>query len=185
MAESSKRLYFTMVFALVCYVIGSGFVQSFVNYPTWKLVGADEFKTYHNGMSPLIIKFMVLPWLVEIALTISLLWLRPQAIPRRAVAAALMLNAVSAISAVTVQIPIQIQLGDSGLSVELLDKLLETDSIRATASILKAFLYLWMMSLIVRNSVSTIEGGAHNFQTRRRNLRCIHRVKGGGSPLGF
>ncbi len=161
MTESSERLYFTMVFALVCYVIGSGFVQSFVNYPTWKLIGPDEFKTYHNGMSPLIIKFMVLPWLVEIALTISLLWLLPQAIPRRAVAAALMLNAVSAISTVMVQIPIQIQLGDSGLSVELLDKLLETDSIRVAASILKAFLYLWMMSLIVRDSGSTTGDSAY------------------------
>ncbi|MDQ3687683.1 MAG: hypothetical protein M3430_19075 [Acidobacteriota bacterium] len=169
MTDDSKRLYFITVFALVFYVVGAGFVQSFVNYPTWKLIGADEFKTYHNGMSPLIIKFMVLPWLLEIVLTISLLWLRPQIIPRRAVVvAALMLNAVTAISTLMVQSPIQIQLGDSGLSVELLDRLLETDSIRAAASVLKAFLYLWMMSLVVRNSdimnaqdeyVSKLRGG--------------------------
>lgn len=152
MTDDFKRLYFITVFASVFYVVGAGFVQSFVNYPTCNLIGADEFKTYHNGMSALIIQFMVLPWLVEIVLTIPLLWLRPQVIPRRAVMASLMLSAVIAVSTVTVQIPIQIQLGDSGLSVELPDRLLETDSIRVTASILKAFLYLWMMSPIVRNS---------------------------------
>jgi len=112
-------------------------------------------------MSPLIIKFMVLPWLVEIVLTVLLFRLRPLVIPRRAVTAALMLNIINFISTVMVQIPIQIQLSDSGLSVELLDKLLETDSIRVVVSLLKAFLYLWMMSLIVRDSDSTTEGSAY------------------------
>ncbi len=72
MTENSKRLFFTIVFALVFYVTGASFVQSFVNYPTWKLIGANEFQIYHNQMSPLIIKFMVLPWLLEIALTVLL-----------------------------------------------------------------------------------------------------------------
>ena len=72
MTENSKRFFFTIVFALVFYVTGASFVQSFVNYPTWKLIGANEFQIYHNQLSPLIIKFMVLPWLLEIALTVLL-----------------------------------------------------------------------------------------------------------------
>lgn len=161
MTEQSKRLYFLCLFALVFYVVGAGFVQSFVNYPTWHLVGADEFKAYHNGMSPLIIKFMVLPWLAEILLTVLLLKFRPRTIPRRAVTAALVLNAVNVVSTALVQIPIQIQLGDAGLSPELLDKLLQTDSIRIAASVLKAFLYLWMMALVVRAPNLATPGGVH------------------------
>lgn len=168
MTENYKRLYFMILFALVFYVVGAGFVQSFVNYPTWHLVGAAEFKAYHNEMSPLIMKFMVLPWLAEILLTILLLRLRPRAVPRRAVAVALALNAVSVVSTALIQIPIQIQLGDSGLSLELLNQLLETDLIRVAAGVLKALLYLWMMSLVVRHpnltaprgvQFSTLEGG--------------------------
>lgn len=152
MTENFRRLYFTIVFALVFYVVGAAFVESFVNYPTWKLIGADEFKTYHQGLSVLIIKTMVLPWLAEILLTVSLLWLRPRIVPRRAVAATLVFNSIIFISTVTIQIPIQIRLSADGFSADLIDRLLATDPIRWTFGIFKALLYLWMMSLVVREA---------------------------------
>jgi hypothetical protein len=159
MTESSRRVLFMLVFALVFYVTGASFVQSFVNYPTWKLIGASEFTSYHQGMSSLIIKTMVLPWLVEILLTIVLLWLRPRVIPRRAIALALILNLIPLISTITIQIPIQIQLGENGQSLELLNRLVATDPIRWTPGILRALLYLWMMSLVVRSEGLSSERG--------------------------
>ena len=159
MTENFRRLYFIMLFALVFYVVGAGFIQSFVNYPTWKLIGADEFIRYHNGMSPLIIKFMVLPWLVEILLTVGLLWLRPHIIPRWAVGLALIFHLIAFISTIMIQIPIQMQLGESGLSPDLIDRLLVTDWIRLVPGILRALLYLWMMSLVVRRAVQRMNKG--------------------------
>jgi hypothetical protein len=38
----STRL-FLITFALVFYGMGASFVESFVNYPTWPLIGANEF----------------------------------------------------------------------------------------------------------------------------------------------
>ena len=152
MTENSKRLFFTIVFALVFYVTGASFVQSFVNYPTWKLIGEGEFQIYHNQMSPLIVKFMVLPWLLEIALTVLMFWLRPRIVPVGAVALALIFNLVAVASTVIIQIPIQIELGENGLSLHAIDKLLETDPIRWASGILRAFLYVWMMSRVVRSA---------------------------------
>ncbi len=149
MTEQNRTVFFTLVFALVFYVIGASFIQSFVNYPTWKMIGAHEFQAYHNAMSPLIIKMMVLPWFLEIVLTFVLLWQRPSVIPRTAVALAQTFNLVALVSTIFIQIPIQMQLGESGLSNDALEMLIETDPIRWLSAILKGILYLWMMLRVV------------------------------------
>lgn len=159
MTENSKRLFFIFVFALVFYVAGAGFVESFVNYPTWRLIGAGEFKIYHNTLSPLIIRFLVLPWVVEIALNIVLIWLRPHVIPRGAIILALVFNLIALASTIFIQIPIQMELGENGLSLRAIDKLLETDPIRVVPLILKTILYLWMMALVVRSAQRADERG--------------------------
>ncbi|MBA3572856.1 MAG: hypothetical protein H0W34_12995 [Pyrinomonadaceae bacterium] len=150
MTENFRRLYFMMLFALVFYVVGAGFVQSFVNYPTWKLIGAGGFKAYHHGMSPLIIKFMVLPWLVEILLTV----LAAVASPARHPAPGGSFRTDPQSDSV------HLDRHDSdsysgpaqryGAVVGVDDRLLATDPIRWTPGILRALLYLWMMSLVVR-----------------------------------
>jgi hypothetical protein len=55
MSENLKRILFIFIFALLFYVAGASFVESFMNYPTWKLIGANEFQIYHSALSPLII----------------------------------------------------------------------------------------------------------------------------------
>ncbi len=157
MSENLKRLLFMLVFALMFYVGGASFVESFVNYPTWKLIGAGEFKTYHNALSALIIRLMVLPWLFEIFLTIVLIWLRPHVIPRMAIVVALTLNLIALVSTIFIQIPIQAELGETGLSLHAIDKLIETDPIRWLALILKAMVYLWMMALVVKRPAADAE----------------------------
>ena len=152
MTENSKRIFFLLVFALVFYVTGAAFVESFVNYPTWKLIGAAEFKTYHNALSPLIIKFMVVPWLVETLLTIALFWLRPRAIPVWMVTLSLILNLIVWASSALIQIPIQFELSEKGLSLPAIDRLIATDPIRWISGIIRALLYLWMIPRIVKTA---------------------------------
>ena len=52
---------FLVAFALVFYGVGASFVESFVNYPTWRLIGANEFRAYHQTLGPLVIGYMVIP----------------------------------------------------------------------------------------------------------------------------
>jgi hypothetical protein len=53
------------VFALVFYLVGASLVESFVNYPTWKLVGSNEFPAYYHELASRIVKLMVLPGVLE------------------------------------------------------------------------------------------------------------------------
>lgn len=150
MTEIFRRHYLAVLCALAFYVTGASFVQSFVNYPTWRLIGAAEFQAYHQAMSALIIKVMVLPWLLEIVLTVLLLWLRPQPLPRWPVVLALTLHLIAFISTALIQIPIQTQLSEHGLSLAHLEKLLATDPIRWVAGLLRTLLCLGMMCWLAR-----------------------------------
>jgi hypothetical protein len=94
MTETHRRLFFAAMFALVFYLVGASFVESFVTYRTWRFVGADSFPAYYAELAPRIVRVMVLPGVVEIVLTVALLWLRPRSLPRWTVAAVLALNIV-------------------------------------------------------------------------------------------
>jgi hypothetical protein len=144
-----------ITFALVFYGMGASFVESFVNYPTWPLIGSNEFRAYHQALGPLIIGYMVIPMFVGTILTILLLWFRPASIPRWMVWLAIVLQLVVWISTFTIQLPIQGQLSAEGLSLPLIDRLRVTNFwCRRVPYIANAFLFLWMMSVLLRGNVA-------------------------------
>jgi len=145
---------FLITFALVFYGMGAASVESFVNYPTWPLIGANEFRAYHRALSPLIIGHMVVPLIVATILTILLLWFRPPSIPRWMIWLALGLQLVAWVSTFTIQLPIQGQLSAEGLSLPLIDRLRVTSFwFRRVPHMANAFLFLWMMSELLRGNI--------------------------------
>lgn len=141
----ARRWIFIIAFALVCYGSGAAMIESFVNYPSWRLIGADEFMTYHRFISPRVVAFLVAPLLLGTVFTILLLWSRPAAIPVGAVWAALAAQAVVWISTVTIQVPIQMHLSAQGRSVEMIDRLIATNFwLRRIPYAICAGLFLWM-----------------------------------------
>jgi hypothetical protein len=145
---------FLITFALVFYGIGAASVESFVNYPTWPLIGANEFRAYHRALSPLIIGYMVIPMFVATILTILLLRFRPASIPRWMVWLAIVLQLVVWVSTFTIQLPIQGQLSADGLSLPLIDRLRVTSFwFRRVPHIANAFLFLGMMSALLPGNV--------------------------------
>ena len=121
------RWIFLIAFSLVFYGTGAAFIEGFVNYASWHLIGAEEFIAYHRFISPRVLGFLVAPLLLGTAFTVLLLWSRPAAIPKWAVWAAIAAQAVVWVSTITIQVPIQIQLSDQGLSVQLIERLIETN----------------------------------------------------------
>jgi len=149
---------FLITFALIFYGMGASFVESFVNYPTWRLIGANEFLAYHHAISPLVIAYMVIPMLLATVLTLLLVWFRPAQIPRWAIWLSVILQMLVWVSTATIQIPIQIQLSASGLSLPLIDQLIFTNLwFRKVPQIINIFLFLWMMSLMLRPNVRSHE----------------------------
>jgi hypothetical protein len=141
---------FLITFTLTLYGLGASFVESFVNYPTWPLIGAGEFRAYHQALSPLVIRFMVIPLLGSSILTVLLLWYRPAPIPSWAIWISLMLQLMIWISTAFIQIPIQLQLSSEGLSVPLIERLIVTNWwFRKVPQIINTFLFLWMMALLL------------------------------------
>lgn len=144
---------FLITFALVFYGTGASFVESFVNYPTWRLIGANEFRAYHQTLGPLVIGYMVIPMLITTILTMLLLWFRPALIPQWAIWLAVVLQLINWVSTVAIQLPIQEQLGRDGLSLPLIERLIFTNWwLRKVPQIIGAFLFLWLMSLLLRRS---------------------------------
>lgn len=110
------RWIFLIAFALVFYGTGAAFIESFVNYLSWHLIGADEFIAYHQFISPRVLTFLVAPLLLGTAFTILMLWSRPATIPAWAVWVAIGMQAVVWVSTVTIQVPIQLQLSEHGVT---------------------------------------------------------------------
>ncbi len=146
---------FLITFALVFYGMGAASVESFVNYPIWPLIGANEFRAYHRALTPLIVGYMVIPMVVATILTILLLWFRPASIPRWMVWLAIVLQLVVWISTFTIQLSIQGQLSADGLSLPLIERLRITSFwFRRVPHIANAILFLWMMSVLLRGNLS-------------------------------
>jgi hypothetical protein len=142
---------FLFSFALVFYGMGASFVESFVNYPTWRLIGANEFRAYHQALSPLVIGYMVIPKILATILTILLLWFKPAPLPRWAIWLAVVLQLIPWVSTVAIQFPIQVQLSSDGLSLPLIERLIFTNWwLRKVPQIINALLFLWLMSLLLR-----------------------------------
>ena len=145
---------FLIVFALMFYGMGASFVESFVNYPTWPLIGATEFRAYHQALSPLIIGYMVIPMILGTVLTMLLLWFRPAKVPLWAIWLSIVLQVVIWISTGAIQIPIQMQLSSDGLSLPLIQRLIFTNLwFRKVPQVINVTLFLWMMSLSLRDNL--------------------------------
>lgn len=139
------RWIFVIAFALVLYGNGAAFVESFVNYSSWHLIGRGEFVAYHQFIGPRVLTFLVAPVLLGTVFTILMLWMRPAVIPPWAVWAAIAAQAIVWVSTATIQVPIQLQLSAHGLSLELLERLIETNFwLRRIPYAVCAGLFLWM-----------------------------------------
>ena len=142
---------FLITFALIFYGTGASFVESFVNYPTWHLIGETEFRAFHQALGPLIIRYMVIPLIVATILTSFLIWFRPVPIPRWAIWLSVILQLVSWVSTAAIQLPIQFQLSSTGLSPPLIEQLIFTNWwFRKVPQIINTALFLWMMSQLLR-----------------------------------
>ncbi len=139
------RWIFVFAFALIFYGNGAAFVESFVNYPSWRLIGAESFIDYHRFIGPRVIATLVAPAVLGTFLTIALLRFRPPAVPLWSVCVALALQVVVWVSTATIQIPIQMLLPVQGADPALLERLIVTNWwLRRIPYGLCAALFIWM-----------------------------------------
>jgi hypothetical protein len=132
-----------IAFALTFYCLGTTTFEAFVNYRTWPLIGALEFRAYHRALTPLVVRVMLIPIAVYVLSLLALLVLRPASAPWWALALSLALLLLASISSVCIQIPIQTALDRDGLSLPLIERLIVSDlALRKLPLALNALLWL-------------------------------------------
>ena len=143
--SGTGRWIFAVALALVCYGNGAACVESFVNYPSWRLIGASEFLAYHAFIGPRVIAFLVAPAVLGTACTALLLRSRPAAIPVWPVWVTLGLQIVVWLSTAAIQWPIQQDLHAHGFSAPLVERLIVTNFwLRRVPYGACAAVFLWM-----------------------------------------
>jgi hypothetical protein len=140
-----------LFFALAFYGFGAGMMDSFAIYPTWRLVGPDEFAAFHKVAGARIQVVFVLPLLIMTLLEVLMLWHRPVTIPRWLVWIALTLTLIPWLSSAFIQIPIQVAL-DNGKDDALLERLIITDWIRIIPFFLQIITVFRMLTLSIQPS---------------------------------
>jgi len=151
---TAPALVFTAAFALTFYVLGATVVEGFVNYRTWSLVGAGEFKAYHRAVGSRVLVFVVVPIGLAIVFTACLLWWRPSSIPEWSVWISLALNVAAIGISIAFQIPIQRALDRTGLSDDLLNRLVSIEWLRNSAHVANAIVFLWMMMRLLGSDIT-------------------------------
>jgi hypothetical protein len=79
------RWLFVLAIGTTFYVVGCGFMEGLVNYPSWREVGDAEWVAFRGSYDALMPVF-VGPFFLSFPLKVALLWLRPAGVPRWGVA---------------------------------------------------------------------------------------------------
>lgn len=153
MSETTRRLLFLLLFTVVFFQTGAHLCQALVNYPAWQYISADSFPTYHRVMTSGALRVLLLPRVIELVLAIAVLCFPPRIVKRWMIGLAIAFALCAFLSTVLIQLPIQRQLGTLGNTLELLSQLRTTDWLRQLAELVRAALYFWMMSLVVRPQI--------------------------------
>ena len=140
-------------FVLVIYAFAGGVVQNFVNYPSRKLIGADEFPRLHRYVVRR--QFIYVPFVfLGVLANIALIWFHHPAMstPLIVLSAALYLFIV--VVTVTLVIPLHMKL-DQRKSNELIDRIVKYDRyLRAIPGCLQ-------MTVVVMLLYQVVSGPSH------------------------
>lgn len=153
---SRKQVFITWHFifftALTFYTLGAGYLESFVNYPVWYILGpSDQWIPYHVALGSRVIWVLAFPTLVlSLISNVLLLFFRPPAVGWWLVWCALLLLLVGILSSVFIQIPLQMQL-DKGYNKVLVDHLISTSFwLRELMAAIRCGLVAYMVYCIIK-----------------------------------
>jgi hypothetical protein len=109
-------------FVLTIYSFSGGLVHGVANYPSWKLISAEDFPAVHQYVDRRILAVYVPFFSLGVAVNILLIWFHPPAISTMLVVIAAVLNLSIWVFTATLAIPIHKQL-DQAKSTELIGRL--------------------------------------------------------------
>lgn len=140
-----SNLVFLLTFSLVFYVLGAAYLEAFVNYRTWRLIGPAEFKAHAEALGPRVVVVLVTPYAICILLTVVLLWIRPSQVPIWSIGLSLGFDLVAAFVTLRYQVPTQLAFHREGRSLSRLERLIFIEWFRITPMTMNAILFFWLL----------------------------------------
>lgn len=145
--------HFIVFTALAFYCLGASYLESFVNYPVWHIIGpSDQWVPYHVALGARVIVLLAFPTLVLSLLSnVLLLFFRPREIARWLVWSTLLILLTGILSTVFIQIPMQMRL-DQGYNEVLVNKLISSSFwLREVTGAARCLLVAYMFYCIIKN----------------------------------
>jgi len=130
------------------YLFGGIWFVQILNYPLFSYVGPGEWITYHRFHAKRLLPVLIVPELIEIGLSIALIWVRPAAVPLWAVWLNIILFVVFQVETAVIQVPMQRAL-DKGFSKETIQRLTNSNWIRTAILTLQAAVLFYMMAVAI------------------------------------
>jgi hypothetical protein len=142
---------FQLFVLLGFYTLGSGFLESMLNYPSWYMIGPTEaWPEYRKLLIGRIIPLLAAPALIlQTISNILIIMYRPVNVPRWTTWATFLLLSVFVLSSFFIQIPMQMEL-DKGYSASLVERLITTDMyLRTLPGTLRVIIIIYMLGCVL------------------------------------
>ena len=140
------RWLYILVFASLFYSKGTGYIESFVNYPFWSVIGNTDWLPYrHSGSQLRFFGTFLIPAFLPILLSIPLFWWRPRAFPRYCIALYWLANVwMFVITGVYFVPKVQVPLNDAYSITAITDLRTYDFPLRGTVVLFMELLLAWM-----------------------------------------
>lgn len=146
------KLLFIIIFVLTFYTLGTGYVESLVNYKCWGFVGQTDWLTFRLiNSKPIFLGIFLIPAFLPFLLIIPFIWLHPKAIPRSFTLIFFLAQLWIFITTSIYFVPkLQLPL-NNGFSSKLIEDLNKYDFVlRGTAGLVLVFITAWMFIKIMK-----------------------------------
>ena len=137
-----------LYFVLTVYSFSDGLVHSVANYPSWKLISAEDFPAVHKYVNSRIFIVYVPFFFLSVVANIFLIWFHPPTISTTLVVIAAILNLFIWVLTATMAIQTHKQL-DKAKSIELIDRLMKVHLYRLIPGFLLMIVTALMMYQVV------------------------------------
>ena len=173
---------FTAFIVLTFYSVGAGYLESFVNYPLWHVIGAsDEWVAYRQVLGPRVLIVLALPALASLVTNALLFFARPAPVPAWTVTATFALLLMALVSTLAIQLPIQSRL-DVAYDRAAVDWLMTTSLwLRDVPGGITAGLVAYMLHRVVSTSASGARVSGHGISSGHRVGALAGRPADGGA----
>ena len=140
-----SSIFLFIVFVLTLYCTGGSWMLQIVSYPTYHLVGEQEFVPFHTASGKRLIPVFVVPAVLACLLLIALVFLKPAGAPFWSAVVAALCGITILVTTIALEVPKHNLLDKSGKDASLIDALVRDNLPRAIAWTLASTMLTLMM----------------------------------------